>query len=106
MSEDVISAPTILAQKTGAGYDFIWTGTPTGTFSVEISNTYAINANGSVYNAGDWTPVALSSPITAAGSGDNAFINLAGVEAYAIRLVYTSTSGTGTLNAVICSKVQ
>lgn len=106
MSSSITSAPTILSQKTGAGYDFSWTGSPTGMFSVEISNTYSLNSDGSVHNAGSWTPVTLSASITAVGSPDNAFINLAGLEAYAIRLVYSATSGSGTLNAVICSKVQ
>ena len=106
MSLDVISNPTILNQKTGAGYDFTWTGTPTGVFSVEVSNTYSLNADGSANNAGSWTPITLSAPIIASGSADNAFVNLAGLEAYAVRLVYTATSGAGTLNAVICGKVQ
>ena len=106
MSGSIISAPTILAQKSGAGYDIVWTGAPVGVFSVEISNTYSINAEGAVQNAGSWTPVTLSSSITAAGTPDNAFINLAGLECYAVRLHYTFASGTGTLNATICSKVQ
>ena len=106
MSGNVISVPTILAQKSGAGYDVIWTGAPVGTFSIEISNTYAINAEGNVSNPGNWTPVTLSSSITASGTPDNAFINLAGLECYAVRLNYTYVSGSGTLNAVICSKVQ
>ena len=106
MSATVHSPATIIGFVSGASYDLAWTGSPTGTFSVELSNTYSLNADGTVNNAGQWTPVALSSPITASGSPDNAFINLAGLEAYAIRLTYTRTSGSGTLNATICGKVQ
>lgn len=106
MSSSITSAVTILAQKSGAGYDIAWSGTPTGTFSVQISNTYSINAKGAVLNAGSWTPVTLSTSIAAAGSPDNAFINLAGLECYAVKLVYTVGSSTGVLNATICSKVQ
>lgn len=106
MGSSLTSDVTIITNLTGVGYDLNWTGAPVGTFSVEISNTYSLNYDGSVRNAGNWTPVTLSSPITAAGSADNAFINMAGLECYAIRLRYTRTSGTGTLNAVIVSKVQ
>jgi len=106
MSSSITSTPTILAQKSGASYDVSWTGSPTGTFSVEMSNTYSLNAEGAVLNAGNWTAVTLSSPITASGSPDNALINLAGLEAYAIRLKYTRTSGSGTLNATVVAKVQ
>lgn len=106
MATSLTSEVTILNQKSGAGYDLKWTGAPVGTFSVEISNTVTLDAEGNVNSPGAWTPVTLSSPITASGSPDNAFINLAGLECYACRLVYTRTSGTGTLDAVICGKVQ
>lgn len=106
MGASVISPPTIINYATGVGYDISWTGTPVGTFSVEISNTYSVDAMGNQANAGNWTAVTLSAPITAAGTADNAFINLAGLEAYAIRLHYTRTSGTGTLNATVSGKVQ
>lgn len=106
MGASVTSLPTIINYVTGVGYDIRWTGTPVGTFSVQISNTYSVDAMGNPANPGSWTPVTLSAPIVAAGIADNAFINLAGLEAYAIRLVYTRTSGTGILNAEICGKVQ
>jgi hypothetical protein len=106
MASSVTSLVIILNQKTGCGYDLSWTGTPTGTFSVEVSNTFTTDGFGNVSNAGNWTAVTLSGPISASGSADNAFINLAGLEAYAIRLVYTRVSGSGTLNAYICGKVQ
>jgi hypothetical protein len=106
MGTSLTSEVTIINFMTGIGYDIVWTGTPTGTFSVEVSNTYSLDAAGKVANAGNWTAVDLSGPIVAAGTPDNAFINMAGLEAYAIRLVYTRTSGTGTLNATVCGKVQ
>lgn len=106
MSASITSQVTVIQRISGNSYDVSWTGAPVGTFSVQISNTYSENVDGSVRNAGNWATVTLSSPITAAGSPDNAMINLAGLECYAVRLVYTRTSGTGTLNAVICGKVQ
>lgn len=106
MSASIISQVTILKQKSGASYDISWTGSPTGTFSVEMSNTVVLNPDGSAAVAGNWTAVTLSAPITASGSPDNALINLAGLEANAIRLHYTRTSGSGTLNATLVAKVQ
>lgn len=108
MAASITSAVTILAQKTGAGYDIAWTGAPVGSFSVQISNTVVLNGDGSISSAspGTWTSVTLSGAVNPSGSADNGFINLAGLEAYAVRLVYTRSSGTGVLNATICSKVQ
>lgn len=106
MGANVISDVTVINYATGVGYDIAWTGTPVGTFSVEVSNTYSVDAQGNQKNAGNWTPLTLSAPIAAAGTADNAFINLAGLECYAIRLKYTRSGGSGTLNAVVSGKVQ
>src|ERR1700691_3387351 len=98
MTTSVISTPTIIQNLSMIGYDISWTGTPTGTFSVQVSNTYAVNAAGQVYNPGNWTTITLSSPTAAAGTSGNGFIDIDEMSAYAIRLVYTAASGTGTLN--------
>lgn len=39
------------------------------------------------------------------GDTDNGFIDIYDTGAFAIRLIYTATSGTGLLNAVITAKV-
>lgn len=106
MAASVNGPATFIQNISGIGYDIAWTGTPVGTFSVQVSNTVTLNPDGSVNTAGNWTTLTLSSSIAPAGSADNAFINLAGVEALAVRLVYTRTSSTGTLNATIAGKVQ
>ncbi len=73
-------------------YELSWTGTPTGEFSVEVSHT------------GDfWAPVTLSTTVEATGGSGNAFIDIESGAKY-IRLVYTRTSGTGTLQAYIACK--
>ena len=64
-----------------------YTGTPTGTFSVEVSNDEAT-----------WTELTLSTAVLAAGSADNHFIDCETSARY-IRLKYTFTSGTGSLDA-------
>jgi len=74
------------------GYQISWTGTPNGDFTVEVSN------DGSI-----WAPLTLSTAITASGSADNAFIDVETASKF-VRLVYTASSSTGTLQAHITGK--
>lgn len=105
MATSLTSPVTIITNITDIGYDISWTGTAVGAFSVEVSNTYSIDASGAVQNAGFWTPLTLTGTVNPAGTDDNGFIDIQGVSAFAIRLVYTRTSGTGTLNSVVVGKV-
>lgn len=65
-----------------------FTGTPTGTFQIQA----AINKEG--------TPVTLDfgAPITASGSADSHSIEIADFPYNFIRIRYTATSGTGSLD--------
>lgn len=109
MAVDVIGPATIIQRLPGISYDISWTGTPTGTFLVEVSNTYQLSSNGAVLNAGKWTSLPTSSfsgsyPVPS-GSPGNGFLDVVGTEAYAVRLRYTATSGAGNLTVIPCSKV-
>ncbi len=99
------SLVTVIQNLTQIGYSVSWTGTAVGTFSVEVSNDYSIYANGAVRNAGTWTAVTLTGTPTAAGVAGTGYISLTDIPAYAIRLKYTNTSSTGTLQAYINAKV-
>lgn len=105
MSASITSAVTIIQKLTYIGYSVSFTGTPTGTFSVEVSNDYSVNGEGTVLNAGTWTALTLSGTPAATGSAGNGFIDIDGCSAYAMRLKYTRTSGSGTLNVVVNAKV-
>lgn len=111
MSASITSAPTLLQSLTMVNYAISWSGTtPVGTVSVEASNDCTVNAEGGV-SGGIWNPLPLdlngvtvtTIPIT--GNTGNGMIDIDGLSAYAVRLVYTFTSGTGTLAVVITGKV-
>lgn len=106
MSGNIISKVSIVNNLSMIGYDVSWTGTaPVGTMSVQVSNTYTQNADGTTRNTGNWTTLTLSGPAPVTGSSGNGFVDVDATGAYAIRLVYTRTSGTGTMNAVLAAKV-
>lgn len=88
-------------------YDISWAGAaPVGDISVQVSNTYAVNDQGEPLNNGaTWSTITLSSPTSVSGNTGTGFIQLSDLGAYAIRLVYTPTSGTGTLKATVVGKV-
>lgn len=112
MSGNITSSPTILQSLTVGSYSYSWSGnTPVGTISLQGSNDYALNADGTVRNAGTWTTFSLTlngssvSSIPISGNTGNGIIDwTTGV--YALRTVYTFTSGTGTLQCIVNGKVS
>lgn len=111
MAASITSAPTLLQSLTMVNYAYSWTGTsPVGTVSVEASNDCTVDSQGGV-SGGTWNTVPLllagasvtSVPVT--GNTGNGMIDLFGLSAYAVRTVYTFTSGTGTLAATVTGKV-
>ncbi len=112
MSASIISNPTILNQLTIASYSYSWTGTaPVGDLSIQVSNDYQLFPNGTVYNPGTWAilPIfyagAMVSSIPISGNSGNGLIEGASA-AWAIRTVYTRTSGIGTLQVTYVGKVM
>lgn len=109
MASNITSPATIIQGLPGISYDIAWTGTPTGTFSVQVSNTYSQGANGAVITAGNWTTLPIGAFVgtlpAPSGSPGNGFIDVVGTEAYAIQLVYTASSGSGSLTVLPCAKV-
>jgi len=106
MTTTVISIPTIIQNTSMVSYDISWAGSGlSGTIQVQVSNTYSQNSDGSIKNAGNWTSLVLSNPTLVTTDTGAGFIDLDSVAAYAIRLVYTPTAGSGALNATLVSKV-
>jgi hypothetical protein len=99
----ITSSVLNIQNQDNLGIQFIWTGTPTGTFGFEVSLNHKEGPNGNTLVEGDWSPIAIPG-IVASGSAGNAYVGLNQVGAPFIRVTYTRTSGTGTLNAYISAK--
>lgn len=107
MAGNLTSEVTILTNITKVAYEVIWTGTsPVGECTVQASNDYSENADGSVRNTGTWVELPLSGTASVTGNSDSGIIEMDSIAAYAIRLVYTRTSGTGTMNVILTAKVS
>lgn len=111
MVGDLTSKPTVLKNLTKASYSYSWTGsTPVGAVSIQVSNDYALNPDGTVLNSGTWTTAYViyqgtavaSVPVT--GNTGTGFIDLE-TGAYASRTFYAHTSGTGSLQVMFVGKV-
>jgi hypothetical protein len=92
MSADVVSPSTNILYTDRVGFQISYTGSPTGVFSVQVSNDESI-----------WQDLTLSVAIEAAGSADNHYID-AETSARHIRLKYTRESGSGTLQVSLVAK--
>lgn len=104
MASSVNGIPINAQQMSGLGFDISWTGSPVGTFGVQVSNTYVQSPGGVVENPGSWNNIVLSTVPTAAGTPGSAFINVAEIQGLWLRLNYVATSGTGVLNATVTGK--
>lgn len=111
MSSSIDGPATIIQRLPGISYEVSWDGSPTGTFSIQVSNSYSQDASGNPINspAPLWTsldPALFTSPLPApAGSAGNGFIDVLGTEAYAVRIVYNATGGSGNLTVIAAAKV-
>ena len=106
MAGSLTSVVTVIQNTSMLSYAMVWAGTsPVGQISVQVSNDYSQNADGTVANAGTWSTLPLSASTSVTGNSGVGFIDIDLISAYAIRLVYTAGSGTGTLNATITGKV-
>lgn len=113
MSGDITSQVTVIQTLSMMSYSLSWVGTsPVGTAEVQVSNDYALGATGAVVNAGTWNTINLQyqgnavSTIPITGNVDHAFIDIDELGAFAVRLKFTHTSGTGTLQVVFNAKVS
>ena len=107
MAGDLTSAVTIIQKLSLISYSVSWAGSsPVGVMSVEVSNDYSKNSDGTVNNPGTWNALPLSGTTNVSGNSSTGFIDIELNAGYAIRLKYTRTSGTGTMQALVNAKVS
>lgn len=106
------SAPSIINNLSMMSYSYSWSGSsPIGTIIVQLSNDFTLNPDGTVGNAGTWNTMTLNyqgsavTSIPVSGNTGNGLIDIEATGAYAMRTVYTKTSGTGTLQTIFTAKV-
>lgn len=106
MSGNITSQVIIIQKLSMLSYSIAWTGTsPVGNITVEASNDYEQNVDGTVRNPGKWNPLPLSAPTGVTGNSDNGFIDIFATSAFAVRLRYNRGSGTGVMQVVASGKV-
>ncbi len=88
-------SPTIPGhQLLNGSIQLIWTGSPVGNFNVQGSNQVTNQVDGT--DVTDWTTLSGSTE-AAGGIADSFIYNFVPVCWQWIRIIYTYTSGTGTL---------
>ncbi len=109
----ITSEATVLQSLSNVSYEVSWTGsTPVGTLAAQVSNSYTVAASGGTGSTGTWTALPLEvsgaevTSIPISGTTGNGFIDITLNAGYAVRLVYTKGSGTGTLTAIVAGKVS
>lgn len=107
MATSLTSIVTVIQNLSMVSYEVVWSAgsTPVGTISVQVSNDYSQYADGSANNPGNWSDLPLSTTPGITGNTGVGYIDIDANAGYALRLVYTRTSGSGTLNVIVSGKV-
>lgn len=104
------SAPTNISYKDNIFYELVWTGSPVGTFQVQVSADYnpGTPQSDGAYDNGTWTEIPVTDQSgnapAAQGQDGQVVFDLSQISAPWVRVVYTNASGTGTLNGWVAGK--
>lgn len=108
------SAVTDIQFLDDIGIQFTWSGSPVGSFAIQVSADYSQDLNGNVQNAGHWVPLTftywngvtfVTDTSVPTSVGSPIYVDLALLSAPYIRAVYTKASGTGSLTTTITAKM-
>lgn len=101
MTGTITSNPINVQYLDNISIQLNFTGTPTGTFELQGSLDYS---PGPLANTGNWIGMVLPEVPVASGSADTILIDMMQLSFPWIRVVYTPTSSTGTLNGYLSGK--
>ncbi len=101
LAADFTSSPILLTRMWGFSIQSVWTGTPVGNFTLEVSDDVGTDAAGT--GVSNWTTYVGSSS-AAGGVAGNLTYNVSNVSFKWARLKYTSSSSTGILNSRVNCK--
>lgn len=111
MAANITSQPVIVQYLYAMCVTLSWSGTsPVGTIAVQGSNDFSLSAAGTVQNAGTWTNLTLNyggsavTTIPISGNTGQGLIDIIATGVYAIRVVYTASSGSGSITAILNAK--
>jgi hypothetical protein len=94
----IISAVTSIHWIDNIGIQFNFSGSPTGTFNIQVSADYAEDSFGNVTNVGNWTNLSATA---SASSGSPVYFDLNQLSSPWIRSVFVNTSiGHGSITTV------
>lgn len=89
-----------------AAIELVWTGTPVGTFQIQATvQVFGGGAAGGTGAGGTWQDIISPAPAASGSSGQH-LINISDMGFSKLRVRYTNSSGTGTLNGHITVKGQ
>lgn len=100
MASTITSPVTTIQWLDNIAIQFNFTGSPTGTFSVQGSLDYDPNTN----NPGTWNSVTLDPVPVASGSSGSILINMDELAFPYLRVQYVPSGGTGSLDYFISAK--
>jgi hypothetical protein len=99
-SFNTFAMPTNIDYLDNVSIQVTWTGTPVGTFDVYVSNVL----HPSTTLTSDWSRLDFGSTPAIDSTNSDMVINLNQIPFSWIAVVYTKTSGTGTISAITTIK--
>lgn len=105
MSGTITSSARDIRWQDNCSIQLNFIGTPTGTFNIQGSADYFQDQEGNIVNAGNWVNLVFTTPPVAAGGPGTVLLDMNQLSFPWVRVMYVPTSGTGSLNAFISTKV-
>jgi hypothetical protein len=108
MAGNITSSVVQMQMVDDIALQFDWTGSPVGSIAVQVSLNYSVDPGGAVLNPGTWATLPSSAftgtypvPGTTTTPG---YLEVPLSSSIAMRVVYTASSGTGSLTVLAAGK--